>query len=83
MREKFSATYGFFLTVSVIGVFTFFAGLYNILDQIFLLNEVPATKLFLLQETFDIGLCLLGILLFGFSELIHIGISIEQNTRRS
>ena len=83
MREKFSATSNFFLIVSIIGLVIFSIGLYNILAQIILLDEMPATKEFLLQKLYAVGVCLLGIFLFGFSELIHISISIEQNTRRS
>lgn len=83
MRKKFPITSVFFHISSIIGIFIFSIGLYNVLTQIILLNEIPATKGFLLQELYDLGVCLLGVFLFGFSELIVISISIEQNTRRS
>lgn len=87
-KEKFSTTSNFFLVVSIVSIFIFSAGLYNVFNQqyyfnLFLSNRALATDVFPLKEVVDIGLCLLGTLLFGFSELIHIGISIEQNTRRS
>jgi hypothetical protein len=60
MREKLPITSMFFHIISITGIFIFSIGLYNILTQVILLNEIPATKGFLLLELYDIGICLLG-----------------------